>query len=108
MLKRLSFFPVEPSALPVLSPVLSDDSSLICTPVLRNPGSLADGGSPSPAALWARLQGQTSIGSSESSPGAVRVVEPVRGEVRRSRASVSRGVGLFDQVQQFGLAGDAE
>ena len=48
------------------------------------------------------------IGSSESSPGAVGVVEPVGGEVRRSRASVLCGGGLFDQIQQFGLAGDAE
>ena len=60
------------------------------------------------ATLWIRLQGQASIGSSGSSPGAVRVVEPVGCEVRRSGASVLRGYGLLDQVQQFGLAGDAE
>ena len=63
---------------------------------------------PSAAALWARLRGPATIGSSAPSPGAVRVVETVGGEVRRRGASVLRGDGLFDQVQQFGLAADAE
>ena len=48
MLKRLSSLPVEPSTLPVVSPVSSDRSSLTCTPVLRSPDSWADGGLPSP------------------------------------------------------------
>ena len=49
-----------------------------------------------PATRWTRLQGKASTGSSGSSPGAVRVVEPVGGEVGRSGGSVLRGGGLFD------------
>ena len=79
-----------------------------CDGIRRSVVAGEDGSPLSPAALWTHLQGQASIGSTESSPGAVRVVEPVSGKVRRSGAPVSRGDRLFDQVQQFGLAGDAE